>query len=217
MTDETNALRPAPPSPRALAAARAALLTEASRPRRSWQQRAAWLVLASLGLGFVVAVVALGSGAAETATLAARWFTLLLLSFVGPVLAWSAAAPGRSLLRRGAWVLAAASAAVLVFTRPAAVAATSTSPEWLCTVSHLAVAAPASGVAVQLLLKHMAFDLSRSVVAGLAVGTTGALLGELMCGRDAGHIALFHLSSWALAALAVVAVSTRIQRRSFAP
>jgi hypothetical protein len=51
----------------------------------------------------------------------------------------------------------------------------------------------------------------------LAVGTTGALLGELMCGRNASHIAVFHLASWALAAVAVVALSYASKRRSFAP
>jgi hypothetical protein len=78
------------------------------------------------------------------------------------------------------------------------------------------VAVPAAVMAL-LLLRKMAFNLSRAVVAGLAVGTTGALLGELMCGRNAAHIAVFHLASWVLASLAVVALSTRISRRSFAP
>jgi hypothetical protein len=213
----TTELTPPPPSLRALAAARAAMLQEAKVPRRSWQQRAAMLVAATVGLGFVVGVIALGTGATETAALTARWFTLLLLALTGPLLAWSSARPGGAWLRRGAWGVAAVSAVLVVLTRPAEALTTSTSPEWVCTLSHLAVAVPAGVVATQLLLKNMAFSLSRSVAAGLAVGTTGALLGELMCDRDAGHIALFHLSSWALAAMAVVAVSTRLTRRSFAP
>lgn len=213
----TDSLIPPPPSMKALAAARAAMLAETKRPRRTWQQQAALLVATSLGLGFFVGLVALGSGAAETSALTARWLTLLLLSLTGPFLAWTSARPGSAALRVGAWTLALGSAVVLVLTRPAEAVTTSTSPEWVCTLSHLAVAVPAGAVAVWLVLRSMAFSFSRSLAAGLAVGTTGALLGELMCSRDAGHIALFHLSSWALAAIAVVAVSTRLTRRSFAP
>jgi hypothetical protein len=211
-----EALKPPPPKPSALEAARAAMRAEAARPRVSWKSGAVRLIASSLGLAVLVAIFALGSGAADASTLASRWLTLLALSVVGPLLAWSSARPGSPWLRRGAWALAALSAAALVLTRPAQVASLSTTPEWVCTLSHLAVAMPAAVVALWM-LRGMAFDLSRAVAAGLAVGTTGALLGELMCGRDATHIALFHLSSWTLAAIAVVALSTRLTRRSFAP
>ena len=85
-----------------------------------------------------------------------------------------------------------------------------------CASCCLGLALPAAVVALWM-LRGMAFNLSRAIAAGLAVGTTGALLGELMCGRDAAHIAVFHLSSWTLAAIAVAALSTRLTRRSFAP
>jgi len=211
-----DALRPPPPKASARAAARAAMRAEAARPRVSWKTGAVRLIAASLGLALLVAIFALGSGAAELSTLASRWLTLLALSLVGPLLAWSSARPGSRWLRRGAWSLAALSAAALVLTRPAEVASLSTTPEWVCTLSHLAVAAPAAVVAMWM-LRGMAFDLSRAVAAGLAVGTTGALLGELLCGRNAAHIAVFHLASWTLASMAVVALSTRLTRRSFAP
>lgn len=209
-------LRPPPPTVEALARVRAAMAAEAGVPRRSWRQGAARLIAASLGLAVLVGLVALGSGAATPATLASRWVTMAMLAVVGPLLAWSAARPGSAGLRRGAWLFAALSAGAMVLTRPAQLTSLSSTPEWVCTLSHLAVAGPAAVVAL-LLLREMALNLSRSVVAGLAVGTTGALLGELLCGRDAPHIALFHLSSWALAAGAVTALSTRLQRRSFAP
>ena len=212
----SDLLSPAPPKPGALAAARAAMLAEASRPRVSWKTGAGRLIAASLGLAVLVAIFAIGSGAAELSTLASRWTTLLALSLVGPLLAWSAARPGSPWLRRGAWSFAALSAVGLVVTRPAEVASLSTTPEWVCTASHLAVALPAAVVALWM-LRGMAFNFSRAVVAGLAVGTTGALLGELLCGRNATHIAVFHLASWVLAAVAVVALSARLPRRSFAP
>lgn len=216
MIDETQ-LQPPAPSARALAAARATILAEAARPRRSWKLRAGAVVAASLGLAVLVGLVALVTDKTAPAALAARWLTMALLGVVGPTLAWSAARPGSPMLRRGAWALAAVSGLAMVLTRPAEALLVSSSPEWVCTVSHLAVALPAALVALLALLPNMAFDPGRSAAAGLSVGTTGALLGELLCARDAQHIALFHLSAWALAALAVVAVSTRTRRRSYAP
>jgi Negative regulator of sigma F len=208
--------RPAPPSLAALSAARAAMQAELSRPRTSWKTQALRLVGATLGLGVLIGVGALGSGAAEPSTLVARWVSLAMLAMVGPLLAFSAARPGSRWLRRGAWVGAIFGAVTLVVTRPAEVLSMSTSPEWVCTLSHLGVALPAIGVAL-MLLRGMAFNAGRAVAAGLAVGTTGALLGELMCGRNAAHIAVFHLASWALAAVAVVALSFASKRSSFAP
>lgn len=210
-------LQPPAPSAQALAAARAAMLAEAARPRRSWRWRAGAVVAASLGVAVLVGLFALVTDPAAPAALAARWLTMALLGVLGPALAWSAARPGSPTPRRAAWALAALSGLALVFTRPAQAALGSSSPEWLCTVSHLAVAAPAALVALLFLLPHMAFDTGRSAAAGLSVGTTGALLGELLCARGAQHLALFHLSAWALAALAVVAASTRTRRRSYAP
>ncbi len=215
MNELTN-LRPEPPAFSALQAARAAMVAELGRPRTTWKTHALLLVAASLGFAALIAVGVLGSGAAEPATLAARWLSLAALALVGPLLAWSAARPGGVGWRRGGWALAAVSAVTLVGTRPAQVSSLSTSPEWVCTLSHLGVAVPAMVVAL-LLLRGMAFNAGRAIAAGLAVGTTGALLGELMCGRNAAHIAVFHLASWSLAAVAVVALSFTARRKSFAP
>lgn len=192
------------------------MLAEATRPRTSWRTTALRVVAASLGLAVVIALGAIGSGAASPSMLAARWFTLLGLGVVGPVLVWAAAAPGRSPLRWVGYAAAALSAAAIVFTRPGAVLSTSTAPEWLCTALHLAVATPAVVLAVSM-LRSMAPSKPRAIAAGLAVGTTGALLGELLCERDAAHVATFHLAAWALAAAAVVIASGLVKRRSWAP
>lgn len=217
MTEDLSNLRPAPPSAMALAAARAAVRAEAAKPRRSWRRQASLVVLSSLGLATLVGVVALAGGAAPAGTIAARWLTMALLGIAGPLLAWSAARPGSPWLRRGAWTLAAVTGLALVLTRPAQALEVSRSPEWACSLLHLAVATPAALVALRFLLPSMAFDPGRSVTAGLSVGTTGALLGELLCGRNAEHIAVFHLAAWALAALAVLAVSSQVRPRTYAP
>ncbi len=199
-----------------LSSVRAAMLAEAARPRTRWQTVAARVVAASSGLALLIGVGALGSGAAAPAMLGARWLTLLGLALVGPVLVWAAAVPGRAQVRWAALGGAALVAAALVFTRPAEAALASSSPEWLCTVLHLAVAAPAAFFAVTL-LRSMAPSTPRAVAAGLAAGTTGALLGELLCERDAAHVAGFHLAAWTLAAAAVVVLSAGVRRRSWAP
>jgi hypothetical protein len=217
VTEDVSNLRPAPPSAMALAAARAAVLAEAEKPRQSWRRRAGLVVLSSLGPAALVGAVALAGGAASAGVIAARWLTMALLGIVGPLLAWSAARPRSPWLRRGAWTMAAVTGVALVLTRPAQALEVSSSPEWVCTLSHLAVATPAALVALLFLLPSMAFNPGRSVSAGLSVGTTGALLGELLCGHNAEHIAVFHLAAWALAALAVLAVSSQVRPRSYAP
>ncbi len=207
---------PNAPSSAALAAVRAAMLAEAAKPRVTWRARTARVVLASLGLAAVIGVGALAVGQATTGTLNERWLTLAGLALVGPCLAWAAAAPGAKLARVGALLGATLVAGALVWARPAETAVPSSAPEWLCTVLHLAVAAPAAFFAVTL-LRGMAPSTPRALAAGLGVGTTGALLGELLCERDAAHVAGYHLAAWLLAAFAVVVIARTVKTRSWAP
>ena len=88
----------------------------------------------------------------------------------------------------------------------------SSSPEWLCTVTHLAVGIVPVALAVRM-LSGAAFGVGRAVAAGLGAGAIGALLGELACGRGSAHVLLFHLPAWWLVAGAVVALA-RLHRRS---
>ena len=216
MTERLDLLRPAPPKEASLAAVRAAMLAEAARPRTTWRAMALRLMLALFGTTLLVGVAALGSGAADVATFASRWLTLSCLAVTGPLLAFVAAQPGRPWFKAVAWLFAAGSAAALVLTRPASVAALATAPEWVCTASHVAMAVPAAAVGLWL-LRGMAVSHWRAVAVGLAAGTTGALGGELFCGRDAGHVALFHLLAWGLSASAVLGLAARQPRRSYAP
>ena len=206
---------PNPPSAAVLASVRAAMLQEAKRPQTSWKTRALQLLGASLGLSLVIGIGAVLSGNAALTTLALRWVTLLGLAVVGPLLVWTAVVPGRTPLRWVAMAGAVAVAAVMVVMRPEAALNASSSPEWLCTALHLAVAGPAIFTAVTM-LRSMAPSTPRSIAAGLAAGTTGALLGEMLCERDAAHVATFHLAAWTIAAMLVVIIGSRVKRSSWA-
>lgn len=206
-----------PPAPSAahLEAMRAVLLAEAAKPRWSWRRGALRLVGLSTGLAALVAVGALLLGQTTFAVAAGRWLTLLLVGATGPLAVLAAIRPGRGPLPVVAGLLALGGAAALVFTRPLA-PAVHTSPEWVCSASHLGVALPAM-VAAAFALRRFAPTVWRAMLAGVAVGTTGALLGELMCAGNATHIALFHLGAWAVATTAVTVAALRMKKTSYAP
>jgi hypothetical protein len=215
MTD-WGSLTPPPPPRARLDAMRATLLAEAARPRRTWRRGVLWLLLATTGLAGLVAAGAGAAGEVAAGVLAARWLTLLLVGATGPLAVYAALRPGGAPWRWASAATALAGAAALVATRPPHAMAPHASPEWVCTASHLAVAVPAIIVA-GVLLRGFARSLSRALAAGIAVGTTGALLGELLCGGAAAHIALFHLGAWLLVTVVVSLVSLSLSRRSYAP
>jgi hypothetical protein len=131
------------------------------------------------------------------------------------VLACSAAfMPGGRRLRFATVALMASSAVLLVGARVESHA--STSPGWICTASHVGVAViPA--IVVLLGLRRCAHTLLRALTAGLAVGATGAFVGELVCEQGPLHVALFHLPAWAITTALVAFVSSRLKPVSFAP
>lgn len=198
---------------RVLAAAREELAR--NRPVRCWRTEAGWVFAASVAMAGGVAAVLLALGQVAPSVLLGRAPLLALLWGTGAVCAWGALSPRGRGLRWGGGVMAVASAAALVVAR-GPVLVESTLPEWVCTVSHVAVAVVPLTVAL-LLLRNAAFHPWRALVAGLCVGTTGAFLGELACAQGGLHVALYHLSAWALVAVAALAVSKSLQPRSFAP
>lgn len=206
---------PAPPSADALAKARAALTAELSAPRpRRWRTGVLGASGTIVGLGLATAGVLLALGACTLDFLASRAVTLASLITVGVVTVWTSLRPHGRVGRLISLGLVAVTAGLLVLLRGAGTP--STQPEWVCTVSHLAVGlAPAT--VVILLLRSMAPNRLRAVVAGLAAGTTGAFVGELACAQSAAHVAVFHLSAWAVVAVVVTVVSSRLTPRSYAP
>lgn len=204
-----------PPSMDALAKARAAMQAEAAAPKRaSWKAGVLKASGTIVGLTLAVAGVLLAIGACTLDFLSSRAVTLAALMTVGVVTTWASLRPGGRLGRLVSLGLVAVAAGLIVLVRGAG--SPTTQPAWVCTASHFAVGLAPAAVVI-LLLRGMAPNRLRAVVAGLAAGTTGALVGELACAQSAGHVAVFHLSAWVLVALVVTFISARLTPRSYAP
>lgn len=198
---------------RALVAARGELARK--QPVRRWRTQAGWVVAASVGMVVAVAGVLLALGQVDASHLLHRSPVFALLWVTAAVCAWGALAPSGRRVRLVGIALAALSAIVLVASR-AEPHAEPTLPGWVCTASHLGVAFVPFVVAL-LSLRGAAFRPLRAIVAGLSVGTTGALVGELACAQGWRHVAGYHLSAWALVAGAALVVSKSLKPRSYAP
>lgn len=204
------------PKAAALAAARAAMLAEAAKPRGpGWRARIAQVLALTVGVGVLAAIAGPLLGFVKPSMLVARWVTALPIAVAGVVTVAAAWTPGRRGLRLGAAFLALGAAVVLVLGRESG-PGVGASPEWVCTLSHIAAAIPA-GVVGLIGMRGMAPNPLRAVVAGLGIGTVGALLGELICERGALHAGLYHLSAWGVVATAVVVLALRLTPRSYAP
>jgi len=94
--------------------------------------------------------------------------------------------------------------------------APSSTPEWVCSASHLGIGLIPLAFALWG-LRQSAWRWSRAIAAGLGAGTAGALLGELACHRGALHVLVHHVSAWIVVAAACVFFSRRARPRTFAP
>jgi hypothetical protein len=217
MTDFLDKLKVEPAEPDALAKINAAVKSELAqkKPVRSWQQQALMLFGASFGVFVVVAIAVLLSGAARSEVLPSKVGTLLPMIAASALCAFAALAPRRRLIRIAA-MFSALSAAVLLVVARAGVDRVSPTPEWVCTALHVAAAVVPIFAAV-MILRGTAPSPLRAAVAGLAMGTTGAMLGELVCEQGLRHVAIFHLGAWAIVVAACVALSSVVRPRSYAP
>ncbi|HLK99195.1 MAG TPA: DUF1109 domain-containing protein [Myxococcaceae bacterium] len=198
---------------RALAAARQELALK--RPVRRWRTQAVWVFFSSVAVVGLVAAVLLIQEQMTWQTLLDRAPLFALLWSTSAVCAWSSLSPRGRWLRLVGGLMAMASAAALVLMR-GSVAPVSSVPAWVCTLSHFAVGLGPLAVSV-IALRACVFRPARALIAGLAVGTSGALLGELACAQDWRHVAGYHLTAWALIAVVEVVVSRFLKPRSFAP
>ncbi len=214
-TNELPLSPPEPPSLEVLAKARAAMQAELKAPRRrTWKSLVLQLSGTLFGLSAVLTGVLLAVGACTIDMVSARSVTLAALVTVGLVSTWASLRPQGRPVRLVSLGLLALTAGLLVLLRGAG--APSDQPQWVCTVSHLGVGLVPAAVVI-LLLRNMAPNRLRSLVAGFAAGTTGAFAGELACGQSAQHVALFHLSAWVVVGLFVTFVSSKLRPTTYAP
>jgi hypothetical protein len=129
---------------------------------------------------------------------------------------WSLVSPFSRRRLGSAIAAAGAAGVVLALARSGAPVVVGDAPDWLCSVSHLAVDLVPAGVAI-LLLRGAAWHPLRAVTAGLAAGTVGLLVGEIGCQRSVAHVLVYHLGFWLAATGGLLIATRRLRPRSFAP
>lgn len=183
-------------------------------PARSWRGDVLWVIGACWLLVLAVGAVMLAGGALDPSHLAERAIPIGALLSIGGACAYTALAPRR----RGQLMIGFAIGLVglvgVVLARQTH--GIGTAPQWVCSASHLAVGIAPLTLALALLRKS-AIDPLRAGLLGLAVGTTGAVVGELACEQSWAHVAVFHLGAWILLGVISGIVSRRLVPRSFAP
>ena len=206
---------PDPAAAQPLERVRAAVLAELKvPPPRTWGWDVLFVVSECWAICVAVAVVMFTLGAIEPAHLLDRALPIVSLMMIGGCCAFAALAPRRTWLRASGFVLGLVGLVGLVLVRRSS--GVGTAPEWVCTVSHLAVGAAPLAFALSMLRKS-AIDPLRAALLGLAVGTTGAVVGELACERSWTHVAIWHLGAWVGLAIVAALVSRQLRPRSFAP
>jgi hypothetical protein len=204
------------PSDDPIARARAAALAELrGKPvATSWRRHAAVVVAAWAGVAVAAAAATLIASLAGTADIVARAPLLAALLAVAAVGGVASQAPGARRWTTVAIGGALVTMAALVVSRGAGTP--SATPEWVCSVSHVALGLLPLTVGLWS-LRQSAWTRRRAVATGLGAGTAGALLGELACHQGARHVLVHHVGAWLVVAIACVAISRRVRPRTFAP
>lgn len=183
-------------------------------PKRSWRADVL-LITGVCWLAFLAAAAVLFlAGQLTAAHLISRLVPLSLLAGVVAVSSFAALAPRRPGQLIIGYVIAAIGLVGLVLLRGEG--HPSETPAWVCTVSHAALGAGPLGLMLAMLRKS-ALGAARTALAGLAVGATGAMLGELSCEQGFAHVAVWHLGAWIGLAVIALLIGRRLVPRSFAP
>jgi len=211
MKDDEQSVRSA-----ALERARASALAELERVPRvpSWQRDATVAVL--LLLGWTVMVMGAGTwlSIVELDRLKGRWLSLVLLTVVQALGILAAVAPGKPMLRKVVALLSVTAAIAILAGRGSGLA--TTTPALACSTSHLAVDLVPLGL-VLIALRRFSGTLGRSLLAGVAAAATGAIAGELSCGRGWSHVLVHHVGTGLALALGCVLLARLRQPETFAP
>jgi hypothetical protein len=197
-----------------VARARAAALAElrAAPVAMPWRRQAARVGGAWLGVAVLAGAATAVAGLSDAGAFAARGPALLSLLALAVAAAQASLAPRA----RPGIVLAAAPVlmAALVLARGAGLP--STTPEWVCSVSHVGVGVLPLAIGLWA-LRQSAWTWPRALATGLGAGTTGAFLGELACHQGARHVLVHHVGAWVLVSVACVVISRGLRPRTFAP
>ena len=194
-----------------------ALLEEALKhkpPSRPWHLEWRNTLLSALLLVVLSAAMLLLSGNTTWSWIWARMPSLLLLASSGGFCAWAALSP-RALRYRpfslGVWLLAMVGVVLLRGNdEPPSVT------PWVCTLGHVGMGVIPLWVAVGA-LRNVAPGRWRWLLAGVFVGTTGAMGGELGCVGGMTHIALYHLAAWWAMAVVAFVLSFFLKSKTYAP
>ncbi|MES1157672.1 MAG: hypothetical protein ABUL67_01105 [Haliangium ochraceum] len=200
----------------ALSRARATALEELRRRPLSvsWRREVAGTLAVVLGTTALVVGVGTWFSIVEVERLRDRAVPLLLLVALQALGVFAAIAPGKAALRWSLGVLALAAAVAMVTGRGDA-ASSHTSP-FACSTSHIAVDLVPLGL-VLFSLRRFSWTLGRSLLAGVAAAATGAIAGELSCGRGWSHALLHHVGAGLLIAVVCVVFSRARRPETFAP
>lgn len=212
------------PLPRRDAGALAAARESSLRALRAqpvvtpWQRQAATMMVVGLTVTVVGALTTARLAGVQPRLLDARLPAVALLLVAQAVALWSAIAPGRWWGRNLAWAATALGAGLLLFGRasvstPSLAAATT---GWICSASHLGVGLVPAVVMLGF-LRGISWSLPRAITAGMAVGISGLIWGEIACERSLGHVLVHHVGAMALMTLACAALAHRLSRGAFAP
>lgn len=186
-----------------------------SAPKKGrWKLEVAGIIGSVLFLTAAIGTALLANGSAELPVIATRVGLFAMCGLVCAFAAAAAVAPGARRAQAFAIVAFVAAALTLVMVRREV--GTSTAPEWSCTLTHLFVGVVPLAVGL-FALRRANLRLLAGVSLGVSAGTTGAMVGELACGRDATHVLLFHVTAWVAVVAAGALLSRVVRPRSYAP
>ena len=185
------------------------------RPKAgSWRREAVGTAAVVLGTTALVIGVGAWLSIVEVERVRERLLPLILLVALQALGVFAAIAPGRAALR---WTLAVlalgAAVAMLVGRGEGTVPST---PALACSTSHVAVDLIPLGLAL-FALRRFSWTLGRSLLAGAATAATGAIAGELSCGRGWSHALVHHIGAGLLIAGICVIVSRARRPQTYAP
>jgi hypothetical protein len=201
----------------ALRAARATALSalRAKPVSVPWQRQAATMTALGLTVTTLAALVTAHLGGMR---LGGRLPGVAVLLVAQGFALWSAIAPGRWWGRKLAWGAAALGAGLVLYGRAATGAATPAhdATGWICSASHLGVGLLPAAMMLGF-LRGISWSLPRALTAGLAIGISGLIWGEIACERSLGHVIVHHVGALTLMTIACAAIANRLARGALVP